>query len=106
MRINFEMAFWKLCKNGNLIKDGKGKFVDRLNYDEVVRENRFLKKDLTLDRFALMFCYLLKNLNLTSEQELAVNILFNSNVFFLNNLIEENKQITTQDKTFLKEDSL
>jgi hypothetical protein len=72
------MAFWKLCKNGNLNKDKKGEFVDRLDYDNLLRENRNLRKTLTLDNFSLMCAYLIENEELNSSQKLAILLYFNS----------------------------
>jgi hypothetical protein len=91
------MAFWKLCKNGNLIKNKSGEFVDRNDYDNLLRENRFLKKELTWENFTRKFNYLLdKDKNLKSEIKFASTIYLQGIQF----LVESSKK---QEKATEKE---
>jgi len=85
------MAFWTLCKNGNLVKSKKGEFVDRIDYDEIVRQNHFLKKDLDLRRWGLLQAYLVDNLNLPAIEQLAVSLYFNGLQFFIGSLANKNQ---------------
>jgi len=100
------MAFWKLCNNGKLAKNQNGEFVDRYNYDELLRENRFLKKELTLDNFQLKVAHLMESADLDPNQRLAGNIYFTT----LFSILREMKPSIAKDKqepqhTELKENS-
>lgn len=90
------MAFWKLCKNGILMKSKCGDFVDRIDYDNVCRTNNLLRKNLTLNNFNLMVCYILENYNLKPEEKMACNVYFGSLNFFIETLSDKNN--TNSDK--------
>ena len=96
------MSFWKLCKNGRLIKDNKnGTFVEKYNYDELLRENKNLKDNLTKENFNLKINQFIGEQGLSSEKELSVILYFNCGLGFLKALMESEKHL----KDFKKEEN-
>jgi hypothetical protein len=92
------MAFWKLCKNGNLIKSKNGDFVDRFDYDRILAENRFLKKELTWENFERKFNYLIdEDKELKSEIKLAL-IIYLSGLKFLSESSKEQQKATEKEE--------
>lgn len=85
------MKFFKLTKKGTFFDSRNGDWVKRKDYDDLVKENRFLKKELTLENLNLKLTYFIEELNLNSEGKLTANILGSTLITVLNMIVKDYK---------------
>ena len=74
------------------MKDKDGDLVDRKDYEELLEEIDFIKKDLTIKNFILKIHGFIETLSIKKQEKLAVFIYLSTIEFFINNLLEMNKK--------------
>jgi hypothetical protein len=97
--------FYRQCKNGKIIKSKDGQWVKRFDYDELIRENRFLKRKLDWKNFTLKFCYLLENDDdIRPEVKLSAQIYLSGLQFLIESSKNTVKDFKNTTKTQENED--
>lgn len=85
------VKFFSVAKNGRLINRKNGEYVERIAYDHLVKENRTLKKDLTIDNFLIKYALLIESLGLQSHLELTAQVMGTSLRILLDGILQQNQ---------------